>query len=171
MTRKLTVLGLAALVLLAGTAVASTAFTTATIDRDVNVDVNDDTSGVLQFAAGEGTTISGNQLAINADNEGLNVDSTFTYGDTANPTTTPAFSLTNNDGSARDITLNFSGSTGITFTVYADDGTEIGTFSDGGSVTVTSLGSGSTVYVTFSVTTGTTTGTDQISGTLTVSSP
>jgi len=180
MGRKLTVLGIAALVLLAGTAVASTAFTTATVDRSANINVENDTNGIIGLAANTavgGMAQSGGTLDLNLDQgTGLNNAANFVFGDnSSSPSGTPAFTLTNNDGASHSITMSYSvtgtdsaGSTdNVVFSVYDGTDTLVGTFSEGGSTTF-SLSSSASYYVVIEVDTTNLGASDDLSGTLTV---
>jgi uncharacterized membrane protein len=163
MSRKLTVLGIAALVLLAGTAMASTAFTTATVDRNANLNVQTDDTAVVGLTAGNATggtaTDTEGRLLVKFNN--VNKNATFSFGDTATPSSTAVFEITNNDGQAH--TFNFD-VTGIDATFYIENsnGVTTATTSTTGTFDLTA---GETAYVAVEFTTGTA----SQSGTITIS--
>jgi len=174
MSRKLTVLGLAALVLLAGTAMASTAFTTATVDRDANIGVQSDEGAVVQLAPGNVGAASVNASgALNVDAgsaNGLNPAGSFTFGDAANPTATYAFNVTNaaNDGNQHSYTVSYSQSAGtgtVGFQFFDDTGAALDTADNANDATF-SLNNGETAFVV--VTIDTDADLTDISGTLTI---
>lgn len=172
----------ALLVVMVTGALSAGAYTTFSADRTATLDIVNDASGIVELAPGNSTIVTTDTdgaLDIDATNtgaSGVNVDSTLSIGDTASPTTDYAFSVTNGVGSAKDITLSYAAATDpantqLTFTVYDSAGAQVATFNEGGSYTITGAGSGSTYYVVLDAdTTGTTASTDDLSGTLTVTS-
>lgn len=134
------------------TSVGSVAFTTASVSRSVQVAVSADDSAIVGLSPGTTNAASldsDGALQINTSNgsNDLNVDSTFTYGDSGAPTTTYLFSVTNNDASQRSFTLDYSGGSGaVSFTVYDSSGSQSGTFDGSSSLTLT-MSSGATQYV------------------------
>jgi len=179
MGQTITVLGIAALVLLAGTAVASTAFTTATIDRDANVDVETDDNGIIGLEANNsvgGIGTNSDELYLNLNQgTGLNIEGQFEFGDNASAPTYEAFNVTNNDGATHDVELDYggvtsdgSGDANVKFEVYDAGGTLLTTVSEeSGSQTIT-LSSGESVAVVIIVSTSGQTSGDDLSGTLTI---
>ncbi|NHN43320.1 hypothetical protein G9C85_17010 [Halorubellus sp. JP-L1] len=82
------------------TTVGSIAYTNATVSRDITVDVDGDTSGIvgLNPQGVDGVTTTNGKLAIETpSSNALNRDATFEYGDTGTPSNTPAFNIVNND--------------------------------------------------------------------------
>lgn len=171
-----------AVVLVLSSGLAAGAFQSFTAERSASIDVVTDNNGIVQLAAGPSSVVqqdADGAVAINTalgGSSGVNVDSVLEVGDDAAPSTTPAFSLTNAAGSAKDITLSYAltgtdvgSSDNVQFTVYDSSGTEVGTFAEGGSFTQ-NVNSGATYYVTVDIDTNNgNAGTDDLSGTLTVS--
>lgn len=145
---KLTTLGVALLV--ASTLFGASAFTTASVERDVSVTVQNDENGLLALTDGtSGPLIDGtdtNELAIDlsagSSGSGPNVDASFGFGDAELAddgwdTDEYAFSLTNNGGTATDVTMSFTPDAGdansddnVRFLVYDSSGSLEETVSD-----------------------------------------
>lgn len=97
-----------------GTSVGAAAYTNATVARNANINVVTDDSGLIGL--GDGT--SGDLIDYN-DQGGLTIDLTrgsaaganaeaqFAFGDSENAATAYAFTVTNNDTAARDLTLDY----------------------------------------------------------------
>ena len=160
--------------------VTSRAFTTVTMDRDANIDVVSDGSGIIAMQADpDSRVVNGTDtgaLRIDFDHAnkgvGVNVNSTYTVGSTSSPTSTYAFNLTNRNTAALDLTMgytldNTAVGSNVQFRLYDSTGTEVGTV-EPGSQTVQTVTAGETLYVVIEVTGGADT-TDDLSGTLTVS--
>jgi hypothetical protein len=152
------------------------AFTTATVARDAQIDVATDANGVIGIEAGNapGATTQGSELVLNADNEDLNLDATFTYGDDTGPgaaspgDAADAFRVTNNDDRSHEFTFNLTTTGTGSLTLYLQQGTDsVQTLTSGGSTTIT-VPQDETVYVAAEVETGTTTGEDEVDGTFTI---
>jgi len=104
---------------------------------DVSVVTDDDATAALMFTAQTGTSISGDgQLVVDglSDLSGggdafVTPDGTFVFGDHAAPSTTFAFSMTNQLASSRtfDVAINNLAPSGadLVMTFYASDGTEM----------------------------------------------
>ncbi|MFC7165461.1 hypothetical protein [Halospeciosus flavus] len=180
-----------ALVLVAVSAVVgASAFTTATLDRDANVDVVTDQAGIVGLTAGINSGIispnSDGALTIDfAQNNvsGANVNATFELGensttaDFANGTSPYAFKLTNQDTVDHSFVLDYAPDSdndniaSVKFEVYSDTPTanpvHEGTVDD---ETATSSGftvaPGKSLYVVILNTNGLVAGTDDLSGTL-----
>jgi hypothetical protein len=162
--------------ILGATTVGSIAYTSASVDRSVTSNVAADSAAVIGLTSGGigAVTETNGKLTINtepsANNvKGINADGTFTYGDSANPATTFAFSVTNNDGDTQDLTVALNsftlpGSSGFTLTFYQSDGTQIGSVSPGGSVSYTGWTASETIYAIVEIDTSGTSDTDSISG-------
>lgn len=148
--------------LFAGLVAGASAFTSAEMTRSANVNVVADDSGVITLApgtVGDTATLENGELNIDAspNSTGLNVSGVFTFGDSANPTTEHLFTMTNTTAEQQTITMEYvnvtdsQGNTGaVTYTVYDDTGTEVGTFSEGSSLDVTA-GSGASHYIVMDV--------------------
>lgn len=124
-----------------GVAGAST-YTTADLDRTVNVDVATDDSSVVQFNSGVGTNIQDGELMFNADGNTLNNNGVFTFGDTDNPVDTNAVEVVNSDLENRTGTINvdYTGADNtdgnVNVIVYEADGSLAGE-TNNGNVTAT----------------------------------
>jgi uncharacterized cupredoxin-like copper-binding protein len=98
---KLLVIG-AAIVVVA-TTVGVSGFTSAEVERQVNVDVVDDTDGLLQIDAGAGNQVFERNGQVKIDTSesstagGVNQDATFTFGANESNTANSAITVTNRD--------------------------------------------------------------------------
>lgn len=169
-------------VIIVGTAFGASAFTTATMDRSATIAVSSDSGGILGLSPGSDSMVTENangELTIDVSGqsgEGVNVNSTYTIGDTNDPTNVSAFTITNNDAAARNVTLSYSvtgtdsatGTDNVNYTVYDSTGSQLGSVAEGGSLTLNSVASGATYYVVLTVDTTNSAQTDDLSGTLTV---
>lgn len=144
-TVHIAVLGVA---LLVGAAfIAASAFTTATLSRDANIDVVADPSGIIGLQDGNSGGLvylgSDGELKIDFDrnNNGLgaNTNSTYELGDPANGATTYAFNITNQDTIQHNVNLTYTpddpaivGTTdpNIVFQVYDTGGNQVATVSE-----------------------------------------
>jgi hypothetical protein len=89
------------------TTVGSLAYTSATVTRSVSASVSDDASAVIGLdpnASVSGVTTNNGKLTIDVSS-GLNQDGTFEYGDYSDPSSTHAFTITNNDTQEHDVTV------------------------------------------------------------------
>lgn len=187
MRLKIAVLMMAVIAITA--TLGASAYTTGEVSRSSTVDVVTDADGLIALADGssgnlvytDGTT---GELAIDvtagtSSATGVNGDATFKLGNESAPTTKAAFSITNKDSAARDLTVTYTDSgtgtdtTGdsanVAFKVYNSTGTLIGTASEESSLTLTSVASAETHYVVVVIdTTGLGKAAD-LSGTLKVS--
>ena len=152
----------------AGT-VGSLAFTQATVQRDLDVQVvtDDSADAALRFQSSDGTTITEDgQLAINGisehENGGdayLTPNGDFTFGDHTSPSTANAFTMTNQLTSERtfDFVINGLSATDTDFiiTLYDDTGTELGKVDSANDLSGISLASGASAYGVIEIQTGT----------------
>ncbi|MFB6137602.1 MAG: hypothetical protein ABEJ42_04595 [Halobacteriaceae archaeon] len=172
-------------VLAIGAVIGASAYTTGSVSRSTSVNVVSDDVGLIGLSDGTSgdlvTLDSSGQLSIDftaGGASGVITDATFTLGDTADPLNKMAFNLTNNGPTARDLTIEYTGTTGaagdgtvnIEFTFYDSTGTSVATVTDETtSATITGAASGATYTAVISIdTTGLTTSAD-LSGTLKVS--
>ena len=164
----------------AGT-VGSLAFTQASVERDLDVQVvtDDSADAALRFESSDGTTITEDgQLTINgiSDHEGggdayLTPNGDFTFGDHSSPSTANAFTMTNQLASERTFDFVISGltetDTDFIITLYDDTGSELGVADSETDLTDMSLASGDSAYGVIEIQTG---GSDSsITGDVTVS--
>jgi hypothetical protein len=108
----------AGLLLVAGVSVGTSAFTTAEVDRQANVDVVADDAGLLGLTDGNSGNLvyqnSSDQLAIDFTNgtaDGANTDAKFVLGDPENPGSSQAFIITNNDAESHTIEATYNANT------------------------------------------------------------
>lgn len=160
--------------------VASSAFTTVTLDRDASIDVVADDTGIIALQAHPSSdVVNGSDtgaLQIDFDQGdqgvGVNVNSTYLVGSQSTPTSEYAFNVTNRNTGQLDLTIDYTldgTATGsnVVFHVYDASGTSVGTV-EPGSPTNQTLNQGETLYVVIEVTGGADTA-DDLSGTLTIS--
>jgi hypothetical protein len=178
---KLLVIGAAIAVV--ATTVGISGFTSATVERQADINVTDDTEGLLALEPGNESQIvkQGGQLQISMSEttaKGLNENATFTFGNPANPNSsveTYAFKIINKDDESHEVGLDFSldsdpaGSTeNINFSVYDD--TNVKQFSEtdenpGGEIVLTSK---EEAFVVLKFTTTNVNKADDLDGTLNV---
>lgn len=171
---------IATVLLLSTTVVASSAFTTVSLDRQANVDVVSDENGIIALQAHpDSGVVSGTDngaLRIDFDRAdtgaGANVKSTYTVGSTSNPTSSYAFNITNRNTGPINLTVDYTLDSAVTgsnvqFSLYDAGGTAVGT-AEPGSATSQSLTQGETLYVVVEITAGADPA-DDLSGTLTIS--
>ena len=161
-----------ALVAVVGVTGAS-AFTTATVARDAQIDIENDDAGVIGLEKGNAsaaTTTSG-QLDLDFDGEQLNRDATFNFGDTDDPAAAngDAFYVQNNDDQSHEFTIEYTGNGSASVTLYAvDSSSGDTTVQSGSSVTISSITSGEKIFVAVKITTPDS-APQTIDGTLTIS--
>lgn len=170
--------------LVAGTGViGASSFTTATLERDANIDVVADNSGFIGLTDGN----SGNIVQVASDEltisfvqgsaTGVNVNSRYELGNASDPSQR-AFNITNNDGVSHTITLDYSVTSGdgvgdgfnhTEFRVYDSTGSNVAIASEEGSDSFTATSGGSYAVVMIVDTTDDTLGSAaDLSGTLNV---
>lgn len=173
-------------------AVGALSFSTATVDRTAEINVENDDVGLIGLTPNtsiDGIAIGGDgQLSLDLDADetstGLNTNGVFLYGDenAANAQANHAFTITNNAASSKTITLDYEldgassdndAGANVEFIVYGDDGTnivELGRANEEGQSFASSskIGAGNTVYVVIKVTTNTNAATNDLTGTLTI---
>lgn len=161
--------------------IGSLAFTQASVERDLDVQVVSDSSAdaALRFQASEGTTVTEDgQIVVNGVADGnnstdkyLTPDGEFTFGDDSAPATTPAFSMTNQLSESRSFDVSVSGldaaNTDISIAFYDDTGSELGTADKSSDATGISVSSGQIVYAVVTITTGS--DDSDLTGTVTIS--
>lgn len=181
MYQKTSVAALLVGLLVASSFVGAAAFTNASVDRSASIDVVNDKDGIIGLEAGGSSMVTENSTgAIEIDAavgsaSGINTAATVSVGDGSDPTNTYAFSVTNNAGSAKTIDLSYTvtgtdsnGGDDLTFTVYDDTGSSVGSFAEGGSTSINSAASGATYYVVITVDTTGNPSSDDLSGTLSI---
>ncbi|NHN64070.1 hypothetical protein G9463_12265 [Haloarcula sp. JP-Z28] len=184
MARIIRTVMLAGIVLIATTAVGASAFTAATVDRQANTDVVSDEDGLIGLTDGNsGNLVFQNQqdqLEINFENGtalGANTDAKFELGDPANPGTSQAFQVRNNDDEAHMINVGYSldaddGNTAdnYEFRIFDSEGNDVGTVTEEGTTAAVNAAAGASYNVVVVVDTGhgteTLTSTSDLSGTL-----
>ena len=181
MRTKLTVLAVA--IIAVSATLGASAYTTGSVSRSANVNVVSDDAGLIALADGTSgdivTQTSGGELSIDfavGTASGVNPNAQYEVGDTTDPTTNAAFTVSNLDSQSHSLTLAYTGAgaTGngadnVQFQVYNSTGSSMGTASEENSLTLSNAASGSTYHVVMVVdTTGLDNSTD-LSGTLEVS--
>jgi Protein of unknown function (DUF1102). len=174
----------AGLLLVAGVSVGTGAFTTAEVDRQANVDVVADDTGLLGLTDGNSGNLvyqnSSDQLAIDFTNGsagGANTDAKFVLGDPSNPGSSQAFILANNDAESHTIEASYNASTSdaqstenLKFEIYDSSNTSVGTISASGDTASWNAPANSAYTVVVTVDTGHSstvlTSGDDLSGTL-----
>jgi len=149
------------------------AFTSASVSRNVNVGVSADSTAIIGLSAGSTNAASeqsNGELVIDTSNgsNDLNVEATFTYGDTSDPSNSYLFSLTNNDSESRDFTLSYTGGSGVvSFEVFDNSGTSEGVVDGSTDLGPLTISSGGTRYFVMTVdTTGISSSATNIGGNL-----
>jgi len=160
MQRRMFVGGLGAL---AAGSIGAVAYSSATVARDVTIEVDADDAAIIALNPNStAAQIDGDELVVSLSGNGLNVNGQFTFGDPSTLDSSPRdylFSITNNAGGSRDFELTDDASE-LDFSVYDAAGTEqTGTFG---------VGDGETVYVVLDVDTSGLSGGDTLAGQLTV---
>lgn len=177
MKRASLAIGLATIVTISTAMFGASAFTSATVSRSPQINVAADGAGPISLSDGDTgiekidsngeLSISVSQLSANVD--GLNPNATYTFGnETAiNGSSSPSasdyvFSITNEDTSSHDVTVEFTSSNSLSannvqFTLVKADqatgGKKTVKVGSGNSKTVT-LSSGETWYVVATFNTG-----------------
>jgi hypothetical protein len=149
MARLLSVVVMAGVVLFASSTVISTAFTTSEVQRNADFSVEADAAARIQVTPGSGagaTVDSEGTLQLSLTN--LNKDSSFTFGDTSDPSRVYVFKFTNNNGTDHTFTV---GATNIgnqaTFYVKDPNNSSEWTFTAPGTSSGFTLDDGQTAYV------------------------
>lgn len=158
----------AGILLVAGVAVGTSAFTTAQVDRQANVDVVADDTGLLALTDGN----SGDLVFQNAQSQlgidftagtanGANTDALFKLGNPADPTNSQAFMIANNDAESHVINTNYNASTtdataedNLRFEIYDNNGNSAGTISASGTSASFDAPADEQFYVVITVDTG-----------------
>lgn len=183
MSKLLSTLFVAGILLVAGVTVGTSAFTTADIDRQADVNVVADQQGLLGLTDGSSGNLvyqnSNDQLAIDFTNgsaQGANTDALFRLGNPNDVTNSQAFIVTNNDDEDHQIDAAYTGSDSVTaednlrFEVYDSSGTSVGTISASGTNATWSATQNTEYYVVITVDTGHSadlvTSSEDLSGTL-----
>lgn len=185
MTQLMKTLLVAGIILVAGVSVGTSAFTSATVERQANADVVTDQNGLLGLTDGNSGNLvyqnADDQLAINFENGtalGANTDALFELGDSDNPGASQAFLVTNNDAESHQMTAAYTpnaddgnADANIEFRVYDNAGALVGTVDEEGTTVSMDAAAGESYNVVVVVDTGhgaagTLTSVDDLSGTL-----
>ncbi len=186
MARITQALLVAGVVMAAATAVGASAFTAATVERQANADVVADENGLLALIDGNSGNLvyqeaGTDQLVIDFENgtaAGANTDALFELGDPANPGTSQAFRVQNNDDEAHVINVAYTldaddgnSDANLEFRIYDTTGTQVGTVTEEGGTASLNAAAADAYDVVVVVDTGhdgasTVTSTADLSGTL-----
>ncbi len=127
MHRREFVLGAAGIV--GASTIGSVAYTSATVSRDANVNVESDSSAIIGLSPSSSVTRTTNSGEFIIDTTDLSASgingsgATFEFGDTGTPSNDPAFEITNNGGSSKTFNVNLKNfGTAGEFTLYWDSG-------------------------------------------------
>lgn len=167
--RNVTRVGVIVLTIVLATGlIGASSFTSATLTRDTNINVVDDTNGFIalhDYLPGSIVRQKSNgELTIDftrGSATGVNVDSIYELGTTGwsdNSTDEQAFNITNNDDVSHTLTLNYdltsasgnetgNGANETEFRVFDSTGTNVLTISEEGNGGTITLASGETVAV------------------------
>lgn len=169
MARITQTLFVAGLVLVAATAVGASAFTAATVERQANADVVTDENGLLALIDGNSGNLvyqdaSTDQLVIDFENgtaDGANTDALFEIGDPAQPGTSQAFRVRNNDDEAHAVNVSYTpdaddgnAAANLEFRIYDSGGSVVGTVTEEGGTASLSAAAGDAYDVVVVVDTG-----------------
>lgn len=109
------------------------------------------------------------------DAHGLASNARYYFGDPATPIDRPAFTVTNTDTTAHDVTISYTGVTddnavaNVQFRIHDDTGYQLGVVTEeAGTTTIHGLSGGATLYVIVIVDTHGLAPADDLSGTLTL---
>lgn len=189
MSKRLARVGVIILALILSTGmIGASSFTKATLDRDTNINVVADDSGVIALIDGDSGDVvqvdsSTGELTIDftiGSASGVNVNSTYELGnpDWSSDTDEQAFNITNQDGVSHTITLNYTVDSGdgegdsfdsVKFEVFDSTATNVATASEetDGSFTAASGETFATVVIVNTTVSGVDKNSD-LSGTLNV---
>lgn len=155
------------LLLVAAVSFGATAFTSATVDRNANIDVVADSNGLLALTDGNSGNLvfqdaSTEQLGIDFTNgsaDGANVNAEFELGDPAGPTTSNAFQVENRDDEQHQINVAYTGATtnteeNLNVSVYDDTGAFLDSANEEGTTASFTAPADDTFYVVLTVDTG-----------------
>lgn len=127
MNRRNVLVGLGAAAAGSSVVLGSGAFTQVSTARSVTIAVDNDSNALVELAAGDPPPVeesASGELEISTENFGgaFNEDATVEIGDVGDPSSTPAFSVTNNFDDSIDLTIDLQDidSSG-NFTLYFDD--------------------------------------------------
>lgn len=155
-----------------GTSVGAAAYSSAEVTRSATFTVaTDSSSALIGLTAGTSDDITDNGDKLDVAIADLNTDGKFTFGDSTSLDTAHAFSITNNDGSSRSITVSYD-TAGVTFELFEQgtdwtDATSLGTVDSSTDVTL-SASAGQEIRAVMTVdTTGVASGATDLDGTLT----
>lgn len=178
-------IAVAVMVLTSVVVFGSSAYTAATLDRSGNIDVVKDANGLIGLQPGSSNQVvndASGELVIDFardDGSGVNTNANFTVGNQSAPTSTYAFTVSNNAGKDHDFDLSYDGfntsdsDDNLQFRIYDDAGafqTELNQSTTSATVTIPQS---KTYYVVIIVNTGDGVGvltpSADLSGTFTVS--
>lgn len=172
MNRRKFILGTATVVGVSGA--GAVAFTSASVAREVNIEVDTDDDAIVGLSAGNTGAASQEDgvlvIDTSVEQNGLNLDSNFTFGQEETVETDHLFALTNNSSDEQDFELGFDtqSADGVaTFGVYDGDNSEVGSFNGEDTVSVT-LNEAETVYMIMTVDTDGLAENDDITGDFTI---
>lgn len=167
--------------MLAGMVTGTAAYQSFTADRQASLNVVQDNNGIIGLAPGSSTYVSYEsdgsiQIDVTGNGaSGVNADAALQIGSKSSPSSTFAFSMTNNFGNSRTVDLSYTldgsdasgGTNETTFRVYDSGGASITNVSEGDSSSF-SMSSAATYYVVLEIDFTGISDTEDYSGTLSV---
>jgi hypothetical protein len=155
------------LLLVAAVSFGASAFTSATVDRNANIDVVADENGLLALTDGNSGNLvfqdaSTEQLGIDFTNgtaAGANVNATFELGNPADPVNSNAFNVENRDDEQHQINVAYTGATtnteeNLNISIYDNTGTLLDSATEEGTTASFTAPAGNTFHVVLTVDTG-----------------
>ncbi len=157
----------AGFLLVATVSLGATAFTSATVDRQANVDVVADENGLLALTDGNSGNLvyqdaSTEQLGIDFTNgtaDGANVNAAFELGNPAGPTASNAFQVENRDDEGHQINVAYTDATtngeeNLNVSIYDNAGAFLDSANEEGTTASFAAPADNTFYVVLTVDTG-----------------
>jgi hypothetical protein len=154
------------LMLVAAASFGATAFTSATVERQANVDIVNDNAGLLALTDGNSGNLvfqdANGQLAIDFEKgtaTGANVNATFELGNPADPSSSQAFNITNQDAESHQINVSYdevddNNNENLNISVYKDNGDFVDSATEEGESAIINANAGQNFNVVITVDTG-----------------
>lgn len=144
----------------------ASAYTSATVDRSADMNVVSDANGLIGLQDGTTSLVhqnASNELSIDFARHGatgVNTNANFTIGNLSAPTTTYAFTVSNNAGNSHTFNVSYDGfhssgtSDNLRFRIYDSSGNFVQELNESATNADISVASSSTYYVVMVVNTG-----------------
>ena len=168
-----------ALVVMSASVVGAASYTSATVDREASIGVSADDTAIIGLDPGpvDGVWKTNGKLDIElGQDDGLNNQATFRFGDSSDVQNTYAFRVVNNGDSDYTFDISYSldgtdpdsGTQNVKFDFYAADSPSAVTVDEDNNQEIT-MSAGEIRYVVIVVDTSSINGAGDLSGTLTIS--